>query len=410
VCVIQLILDKLKFHVSGFLILKYLTYRNFHSTNLPLKVLRSPERIAKSQLKSTLQAQLASCLLISAEPRKYVRDARHNGILADKNRSPVTEKPRLISLFSGCGGMDLGFQQAGYQVVWANDFNLDASKTYVRNFGPHMNHGPIEEMNLDNLPNADGVIGGFPCQDFSMIWKRGGIETERGNLYTYFVKAVESVKPKFFIAENVKGLVTANSGKAIKRIVEDFARLGYAVSWDVYNFADYGVPQLRQRVLIVGIRSDLQKSFERPAKTHTPENYLTSGEALIGVERVEHNNEYQKIKDRTRNILEAIPPGGNFTSIPKDSDLYVRGMISHVYRRLDSSKPSTTIIAGGGGGTWGYHFNEPRPLTNRERARLFGYPDDFVFEGTITEVRRQIGNSVPPPAAKMIANAIKNLL
>ncbi|MDG2496977.1 MAG: DNA cytosine methyltransferase [Aquiluna sp.] len=319
-------------------------------------------------------------------------------------------KPRLVSLFSGCGGMDLGFEQAGFEVVWANDFNLDATKTYIRNFGPHMHHGPIEEMNLDELPQADGVIGGFPCQDFSMIWKRGGIETERGNLYTYFVKTVETVKPKFFIAENVKGLVTANSGKAIERIVDDFADLGYKVRWDIYNFADYGVPQLRQRVLIVGIRDDIRGFFERPAASRSAQNYVTAGEALAGVENVPYNNEHQNIKERTRRIIDAIPPGGNFTSIPKDSELYVKGMISHVYRRLDAKKPSTTIIAGGGGGTWGYHYDEPRPLTNRERARLFGYPDDFVFEGTVTEVRRQIGNSVPPPAAKIIATAIKKLL
>ena len=105
-------------------------------------------------------------------------------------------------------------------------------------------------------------------------------------------------------------------------------------------------------------------------------------------------------------MLKLIPEGGNFASIPKDSPYYVKGMISHVYRRLDRNKPSTTIIAGGGGGTWGYHFEEPRPLTNRERARLFGYPDNFVFEGTITEVRKQIGNSVPPIAARVIADSL----
>jgi DNA (cytosine-5)-methyltransferase 1 len=105
-------------------------------------------------------------------------------------------------------------------------------------------------------------------------------------------------------------------------------------------------------------------------------------------------------------MLKLIPEGGNFTSIPKESPYYVKGMISHVYRKLDRNKPSKTIIAGGGGGTWGYHFEEPRPLTNRERARLFGYPDDFIFQGSITEVRRQIGNSVPPVAAKVVAEQL----
>ena len=240
-----------------------------------------------------------------------------------------------------------------------------------------------------------------------MLWKRGGLSTERGNLYTYFVKAVEVKKPKIFIGENVKGLLSANKGAAIEQIVKDFAELGYTVNYRLNNFAKYGAPQLRERVLIVGIRNDIDYDFEFPEYTHDETNYFTAGEALKGVEKVPFNNEHQNIKEKTREMLKLIPEGRNFTAIPKDSPYYVKGMISHVYRRLDRNKPSTTIIAGGGGGTWGYHFEEPRPLTNRERARLFGYPDDFIFEGSITEVRRQIGNSVPPIAAKVFADYLK---
>jgi DNA (cytosine-5)-methyltransferase 1 len=315
-------------------------------------------------------------------------------------------KPKLLSLFSGCGGMDLGFRDAGFEVVWANDFDESACLTYRRNFGNHIVQGSITEIDIKGLPFADVITGGFPCQDFSMISKRKGIETERGNLYTYFVKAVSEVRPRVFVAENVKGLLTANSGQAIRRITEDFESLGYRLNVGLYNFADYGVPQLRERVLIVGVRSDIEYDFVRPAPTHNPENYVSSGRALDGVEDVPFNNEHQNIKDKTRQLLSLIPEGKNFSSIDRDNPLYVKGMISHVYRRLDRSKPSTTIIAGGGGGTWGYHFSENRPLTNRERARLFGYPDDFVFEGSVTEVRRQIGNSVPPPAAKIIAQEL----
>ncbi len=318
-----------------------------------------------------------------------------------------TDKPKLLSLFSGCGGMDLGFVQAGFEVIWANDFNPDAGRTYLKNFGPHMHVGSIQDIDLSKLPKADIITGGFPCQDFSMIWKRGGIETERGNLYTYFVEAVRQVKPKIFVAENVKGLMTANGGKAIERIIEDFSSLGYRIHKDVYNFAEYGAPQLRERVLIVGVRNDLEYEYIKPKPIRTPDNFVTAGEALKGVEKAKFNNELMNIKPRTRKILELIPEGKNFSAIPKESEFYVKGMISHVYRRLDRNKPSTTIIAGGGGGTWGYHFSEPRPLTNRERARLFGYPDSFIFEGTVTEVRRQIGNSVPPVAAKAIAKHLK---
>ena len=302
--------------------------------------------------------------------------------------------------------MDLGFKQAGYELVWANDFEKAACETYSRNLGKHIVHGDITELDLRQIPDCDIMIGGFPCQDFSMIWKRGGLETDRGNLYKYFVKAVQLKKPKIFVAENVKGLLTANKGAAVKTITEDFARIGYNVSVDLYNFADYGVPQIRQRIFIVGVRNDLNWEFCKPLQTHEKEKYISSGKALIGVKKVKLNNEHQNIADKTKQMLNLIPEGGNFSDIPKNHPLYVKGMISHVYRRLDRKKPSTTIIAGGGGGTWGYHFEDPRPLTNRERARLFCYPDEFEFIGSITEVRKQIGNSVPPLAAKILAESI----
>ena len=312
-------------------------------------------------------------------------------------------KPKVVSLFSGCGGMDLGFQQAGYELIWANDFDKSACETYSMNIGEHIRYGDITELDLKKIPDCDVMIGGFPCQDFSMIWKRGGLETNRGNLYKYFVEAVRIKKPKIFVAENVKGLLTANKGMAVKTITEDFAALGYKVDVDLYNFADYGVPQLRQRIFIVGVRKDLDWIFKKPLPTHIAKNYVSSGKALVGVKKVKFNNEHQNIAVKTIKMLKLIPEGGNFTDIPKGHPLYVKGMISHVYRRLHRKKPSTTIIAGGGGGTWGYHFSEPRPLTNRERARLFCYPDDFIFAGTISQVRKQIGNSVPPLAAKLLA-------
>jgi len=313
------------------------------------------------------------------------------------------KKPKVASLFSGCGGMDLGFSQAGYELVWANDFEKSACETYELNLGNHIVHGDVTEIDLNTIPDCDLMIGGFPCQDFSMIWKRGGLDTDRGNLYKYFVEAVRLKMPKVFVAENVKGILTANNGQAVETITKDFAELGYRVQVDLYNFADYGVPQLRQRVFIVGVRNDLNWVFAKPEPTHIQKNHVTSGKALIGVKKVKHNNEHQNIADKTRRMLELIPEGGNFSDIPKGHPLYVKGMISHVYRRLNRKKPSTTIIAGGGGGTWGYHFEEPRPLTNRERARLFCYPDEFIFRGTITEVRKQIGNSVPPLAANVLA-------
>lgn len=331
-----------------------------------------------------------------------------------QNDKLQTKKPRVISLFSGCGGLDLGFKEAGYDVVWANDNEKWSCETFTNNFGPHIVHEDIRKIQFNELkkrlPKIDIITGGFPCQDFSMLWKRGGLSTDRGNLYRYFVESVRVFNPKVFVAENVKGLLTANGGKAMEQIVRDFEAVGYRTYPHLYNFADYGAPQLRQRVLIVGIRDDIDYEFKKPQPTHGPQTnkpHKTAQQALRGVEKVPHNNEHQNIKDKTRQMLELIPEGGNFTDIPKDSPYYVKGMISHVYRRLHRDKPSTTIIAGGGGGTWGYHYEEPRPLTNRERARLFGYPDNFIFSGSITEVRRQIGNSVPPVAARVIAEHLR---
>jgi DNA (cytosine-5)-methyltransferase 1 len=317
---------------------------------------------------------------------------------------------RAVTLFSGCGGMDLGFHKEGFKILWANDFNHWACKTYEKNFGPHIVEGDICDIKSSEIPDCDLIIGGFPCQDFSMIWKRGGIGTERGNLYRQFVRIVTDKQPKMFIAENVKGLATANGGLAARTIIDDFAKAGYFVDMHKVNFADYGAPQLRERILIIGTHHKIARKFELPKPTHKPEKYVGSKQALKGVEKIKHNNEHQNIQPKTTEMLKLIPPGGNFTSIPKESKYYVKGMISHVYRRLHPDKPSTTIIAGGGGGTWGYHYSEPRPLTNRERARLFGYPDNFVFIGSITEVRRQIGNSVPPIGIQPIAKAVKSYL
>ena len=330
----------------------------------------------------------------------------------ERSKDETREKKpwRVVSLFSGSGGMDLAFKQVGFDIVWANDINYWACETFRKNFGDHIIAKSICDVKSKDVPDCDVILGGFPCQDFSVVWKRMGIKTDRGNLYRQFVRLVTDKRPKLFIAENVKGLMSANNGEAVKQIVRDFAKTGYTVKVELVNFADYGAPQLRERVLIIGVRNDLKKKFQLPKPTHSPENYVTAREALKNVEKVKFNNEHQKVAPTTIARLRLIPAGENFTAIPKDSPLYVKGLISHVYRRLHPDKPSTTIIAGGGGGTWGYHYEEPRPLTNRERARLFGYPDNFEFEGSIAEVRRQIGNSVPPVGIKPFAQAIKQYL
>jgi DNA (cytosine-5)-methyltransferase 1 len=328
-------------------------------------------------------------------------------------------QPRILSLFSGCGGLDWGFKEVGYKTVWANDINEWAAQTFAINFGENI----ITKKNIENIKpktdktisDCDLILGGFPCQDFSVVWKQPGLNGDRGNLYKYFLQFIEAKKPKAFVAENVKGLLTANQGKAIKEILKGFSSAGdgYMVKIQLYNFADYGVPQFRERVLFVGIRLDTGFNFIHPLPTHGPgrkNKYNTAGLALKEVEKVEDfNAEEIKITDKTRKFLERIPEGGNFKDIPADDPDYVKGMISHVYRRIKLNEPAKTIIAAGGGGTWGYHFPEPRPLCNRERARLQSFPDNFRFSGSVTEVRRQIGNAVPPAGVTSLAKLLMPL-
>lgn len=334
----------------------------------------------------------------------------------NKKNSKVS--PKIISLFSGCGGLDLGFHQKGYKTVWANDFDEWACKTFEKNLGSVIKCGDIEEIDPytdESIPDCDLILGGFPCQDFSMIWKRPGLNGDRGNLYKSFLRFVDAKKPKAFVAENVKGLLSANNKKAIETIIEDFEKIapGYLVKVQLYNFAEYGVPQYRERVLIVGVRMDTGFEFIHPQPTHGNSEgmlpFVTAGEALESALSVPDNNEHMNIKKSTVEKLKLISEGGNYTDIPKNHPMYVKGMISHVYRRIHRNEPAKTIIAAGGGGTWGYHYPEPRALTNRERARLQSFPDDFIFEGTIAEVRRQIGNAVPPVGVHEVAEKLKPL-
>lgn len=322
--------------------------------------------------------------------------------------------PRVLSLFSGCGGLDEGFHLEGYETVWANDFEQNACNTFEKRFGKVIVCGDISKIDPfkdSSIPDCDIILGGFPCQDFSVIWKQPGLQGKRGGLYRYFRDFIDAKRPKAFVAENVRGILTANHGKAIETIIQDFENTepGYIVKPHLYNFADYGVPQFRERVLIVGIRKDTGFDFKHPKQTHGPNGYLpyvTVGDAFKNVEQAEFNNEHIRCLDKTRRMLEMIPEGGNYKDVPEDSPLRVKGMISHVYRRVNRNEPSKTIIAGGGGGTWGYHYPEPRPLTNRERARIQSFRDDFVFEGSITEVRRQIGNAVPPEGVRLTAKKL----
>ena len=327
---------------------------------------------------------------------------------------------KILSLFSGAGGLDLGFklaEEGRYKTIWAIDSDKDATSTFELNFGKDI----IKNQDItlvdpfsNIVPDCDLIIGGFPCQDFSIIGTRHGIDSQRGNLFQYFVNFVSAKRPKAFVAENVQGLVSANHGQALKNVIESFENVGYNVSWQIYNFADYGVPQFRKRVLFVGIRNDIGVIFDHPKPTHGPKEakrWISAKDALFGVEFVPYNNEKIACTKKVEERLNLIPSGANYSSIAPTHPLYVKGRRSCIYRRLDPNQPSYTLLANGGGGTWGYHWSEPRALTNRERARLQTFPDDFIFIGSISSVRRQIGNAVPPwgvvPLAKKLLSIFK---
>lgn len=348
-------------------------------------------------------------------------------------RSP--QRYATVSLFSGCGGMDLGAEQSGRaRVVWAADNDHWAVETYRRNLGRHIIEQDITEADVPAVP-CDILLAGPPCQDYSTLWNHDGLKTARGNLFRQVARFLDELRPAAFVLENVPGLLSANGGTAwtlvrhalrspssFSDVPADGPAVRYDLSAQVVDMADLGVPQHRDRLIVIGVRRDLGV---RPPTIPTPfsGHHVTVGDALDANPLPPDAANHERGLDTPDVVerLKMIPAGSNFEVIPKGHPLAVKGLISHVYRRLDPAKPAYTMIAGGGGGTHGYHHVEPRRLSNREKARLQGFPDDFVFEhgcgpgaresrSAYPRVRRQVGNAVPPPAAALIVKAVADVL
>ena len=329
---------------------------------------------------------------------------------------------KLGELFCGPGGLALGAISAKvknrkYKIIhqWANDYDPDTCKTYIRNICPNdpdsVICGDVRELNIKNLQAIDALAFGFPCNDFSLVGEQKGFDGEYGPLYTYGIKVLKQFKPLWFLAENVGGLRSANAGAAFTQIKKDMIAAGYKIYPHLYKFEEYGIPQARHRVIIVGIREDLPYEFRIPS----PEPYknvdVTCKNALENppIPQNVTNNEKTKQSPRVVERLKYIAEGGNaWTAVlPEELRLNVNGAkLSQIYKRLDSSKPAYTVTGSGGGGTHIYHYSEPRALTNRERARLQTFPDYYVFEGSKESVRRQIGMAVPARGAQIIFEAI----
>ncbi len=312
----------------------------------------------------------------------------------------------IISLFCGAGGLDLGLIQSGHDIVWANDNDADAVATYRKNISSHVVCADICDIHSDAIPDADVVVGGFPCQGFSQANQKRCAEDERNQLYLEFLRVVREKQPKWFLAENVRGILSLDNGRAIARIERDFERAGYRVSKQLFNAADFGVPQSRQRVIIAGTRRDLPYSFDYPfpVPTHAgavkrrkdgPDAILpawkTVGEAL---KRIPEPSETDDLPNHVGSLYKVT--NRNFTG----------------HRATDPDKPSPTILARGngkGGVCAIQHPRNHRRMTIRESATVQDFPLNFEFVGGLGSCYRQVGNAVPAGFARALGEQLLHL-
>lgn len=329
---------------------------------------------------------------------------------------------RLGELFCGPGGLaqaaiNAHISNPEYKIIhkWANDYDLDTCKTYTRNICPNEPDsvvcGDVRKLDIESLGDIDALAFGFPCNDFSVVGEQKGFDGTFGPLYSYGIKVLKRYQPMWFLAENVGGLRSANEGKAFEKIKKDMIAAGYRIYPNLYKFEQYGVPQARHRMVIVGIHKDLPFDFKIPS-TEPYEGVDVSCKTAIEVPPISNdapNNELTKQSAQVIERLKHIKPGENaFTAnLPEELRLNVKGAkISQIYKRLSPSKPAYTVTGSGGGGTHIYHWSDNRALTNRERARLQTFPDNYIFEGSKESIRKQIGMAVPPKGAKVIFEAI----
>ena len=287
---------------------------------------------------------------------------------------------------------------AGHDIVWANDLYDDAVETYKLNLGDHIVSDDIFSVDDNDVPDCDVIIGGFPCQGFSVANMKRNIEDERNHLYKQLVRIIKAKQPKFFLAENVKGIYSLAKGAVMQMILDDFTSIGYNVQAKVLNAADYGVPQLRQRVFIIGVRNDINYQFTYPAPTHNAKGsdglnkWIGVGDALSSLPNPDEpnmmpNHEYSKYK------------------------LRFNGYIGH--RMIDPLKPAPTVTARGddrGGVVVLHHPNNQRRMSCRELATVQSFPVDYAFMGKRSSVYRQIGNAVPPVLAYAVAKQFNDFI
>ena len=343
-------------------------------------------------------------------------------------------KYNVLDLFCGCGGLSNGFENAGFNVILGVDNDSAALNTFEKN---HKNSktlngdlsapetfGVIEKI-IDGQ-SVDIIVGGPPCQGFSLSGPRN-FEDDRNKLYLAMINTVEKFSPKAFVIENVPGIGTLYKGAIKEEIIHRFTDMGYTVSNMVMCAADYGVPQMRKRLIFVGIKND---TFEFPTPTRTLENYVTCYEALsdlpsrekhLGDEIDKYQSEavsdYQKLMrinqdtlynhvatnhtQLVKDVIAQVPEGGNYKDLPEG--VGTSRKFNEAWTRYHSQKPSKTIDTGHRNH---FHYKYNRVPTIRENARLQSFADDFIFYGTRTQQNRQVGNAVPPLLGQALAEQI----
>lgn len=291
---------------------------------------------------------------------------------------------KVVSLFSGAGGLDYGFKLAGHEIVWANDLYGDAVETYKKNIGNHIVCDDIFNVQAEDVPDCDIIIGGFPCQGFSVANTKRHEDDERNVLYKQLIRIISAKKPKFFLAENVKGLTNLAHGKVFEMIIRDFEDMGYTVKHDILNAADFGVPQTRQRVIIVGVRKDIdfEYTYPKPTNNKNGENGLPK---------------WVSVGEAMSQIPDPDMPNNLPNHVYSKYKLNFNGYIGH--RPIDPLKPAPTVTARGdnkGGVVILPHPNGKRRMSCRELAAVQSFPLNYEFCGNNSSIYRQIGNAVPP--------------
>lgn len=305
---------------------------------------------------------------------------------------PKNKKFTVVSLFCGAGGMDMGFHQEGFKTIWANDFDRDSCLTHKMWSGAEVVHGSIEKIDLDTIPSADVVLGGFPCQGFSLAGPRK-VDDKRNVLYQNFVAVIEKLQPKAFVAENVKGILTLGGGEIIKVIVREFSDRGYNVQFKLLNAADYDVPEDRHRVIMVGIRKDIDTDYAYPEPSKTK---MTLRDA-IGSMPEPDDSEVLEGGFSPRYMSRNRKRGWD------EQAFTVPAMAKQV--TLHPSSPDMVKLEkdlwrfGEGGRT--------RRLSWREAAAVQTFPRDMEFAGNLVSIYKQIGNAVPVNLARAIAKQLR---